>query len=107
MSAFPGGLPLAGRLSGTSGALAGSCYPIPGVGGFVLLGSVGLIIAALRTLVIFVSGRDDDVWHVEEKRGEWILLVLGVLALFAVGLFPQVFLQALTNMANMFVNFGG
>ncbi len=77
------------------------------LGALSMLGSVGLIIAALRTLVVFVSGRDDDVWHVEEKRGERILLGLGVVALFAVGIFPQVFLQALTSMANMFVNFGG
>jgi formate hydrogenlyase subunit 3/multisubunit Na+/H+ antiporter MnhD subunit len=72
-----------------------------------MLGSVGLIIAGVRTLVVFVSGRDADGWHVEEKRREGILLVLGEVALFVAGLFPQLFLHALTNMANIFVNFGG
>ena len=72
-----------------------------------MLGSVGLIIAAVRTLVVFVSGRDVEIWHVEEKRWEGVLLVLGAAALFVFGLFPQLFLPALANMARMFVNFGG
>jgi NADH-quinone oxidoreductase subunit N len=72
-----------------------------------MLGSVGLIIAGLRTLVVFVAGRDADEWRVEETRRDGVLLVLGTAALFAAGLFPQLYLQALINMANMFVNFGG
>jgi len=72
-----------------------------------MLGSVGLIIAGMRTLVIFVSGREEAEWHVEETRREGVLLVLGAVALFAVGLFPQLLLPALAKMANMFANFGG
>jgi len=72
-----------------------------------MLGSVGLVIAGLRTLVVFVSGKDQEGWHVEEKRPEGILLVLGAMALFIVGLFPQVILPALSSMASMFVNLGG
>jgi formate hydrogenlyase subunit 3/multisubunit Na+/H+ antiporter MnhD subunit len=72
-----------------------------------MIGSVGLIIAGTRTLVVFVSGREEEDWHIEEKRWEGVLLVLGAAALFAVGLFPQIFLPALSNMASMFLNFGG
>jgi formate hydrogenlyase subunit 3/multisubunit Na+/H+ antiporter MnhD subunit len=78
-----------------------------GLSALSMLGSVGLIIAGMRTLVVFISGRDEGGWHVEEKGREGILLALGALALFAVGLFPQLFLPALTRMASMFANLGG
>jgi len=77
------------------------------LGALSILGSVGLIIAGLRTLVVFVSGQDQGGWHVEEKRPEGILLVLGAVALFIVGLFPQLILPALSSMASMFTNLGG
>jgi NADH-quinone oxidoreductase subunit N len=72
-----------------------------------MVGSAGLIIAGMRTLVVFVSGQNPGDWHVGETRRERILLVLGAMALFAVGLFPQLFLPALVGMADMFVNIGG
>jgi NADH-quinone oxidoreductase subunit N len=77
------------------------------LGALSMLGSAGLVIASVRSLVVFVSGQDAGEWHVEEKRGEGILLLIGAAALFAAGLFPQLLLPPLTNMVNMFVNFGG
>lgn len=78
-----------------------------GLSALSMLGSVGLIIAGMRALAVFVSGRDEGEWLVQETGREGILLAAGALALFAIGLFPQLFLPALTRMASMFVNLGG
>ncbi|MBE9523791.1 MAG: hypothetical protein IMY76_01745 [Chloroflexi bacterium] len=56
-----------------------------------LLGSIGLIVAALRTLAVFVMGPEELPWRADEKDNliSQILLLIGVFALFLGGLFPQ------------------
>jgi formate hydrogenlyase subunit 3/multisubunit Na+/H+ antiporter MnhD subunit len=56
-----------------------------------LLGSLGLIVATLRTLAVFVMGPEELPWHVEEKDN-WlsqVFLLIGIAVLFLGGLFPQ------------------
>ncbi len=56
-----------------------------------LLGSVGLIVSALRSLAVFVMGPEELPWHPDEKNN-WlsqILLLAGIAALFLGGMFPQ------------------
>ncbi len=56
-----------------------------------LLGSLGLIVAALRSLAVFVMGPEELPWRADEKDNliSQILLLIGVFALFLGGLFPQ------------------
>lgn len=67
-----------------------------------LLGGVGLLTSGLRTLGILISGADEEPWLVKESRGELVLMILGGLGLFLVGVFPQWFLPALANLADIF-----
>ena len=69
-----------------------------------LLGSVGLLIASLRTLVVFVGESDDRQWASQESWSQRILLLVGVIGLFVIGIFPQIILPQLASMASVFVN---
>jgi NADH:ubiquinone oxidoreductase subunit 2 (subunit N) len=67
-----------------------------------LLGAVGLLMAGLRTLAVVVMTPDREPIQFQESRGQQVLLALGGLALFLVGLFPVWVLPALVNLANMY-----
>jgi hypothetical protein len=59
-----------------------------------VLGSIGLIVAALRSLAVLVMGPEELPWRADEKDN-WMaraLLLTGIVALFLAGLFPQWFL---------------
>ncbi len=56
-----------------------------------LLGSIGLIVAALRSLAVLVMGPEELPWRADEKEN-WMaqgLLLIGIAALFLGGLIPQ------------------
>jgi NADH:ubiquinone oxidoreductase subunit 2 (subunit N) len=69
-----------------------------------VLGSVGLLIASLRTLVVFVAESEERQWVSEERWSQRILLLVGVIGLFVIGIFPQIILPQLADMASVFVN---
>jgi len=69
-----------------------------------LLGSAGLLIATLRTLIVFVGDSDDPQWVSKENWSQRILLMIGVVGLFLIGIFPQIILPQLARMASVFVN---
>ena len=66
-----------------------------------LLGSACLLIAGLRSLAVLtqLKGETYPLWQVSENPYQATLLILGVFALIAVGLLPQLFLTPLINMA--------
>jgi len=69
-----------------------------------LLGSAGLLIASLRTLVVFVGDSDEMKWVSKESWAQRILLMVGVIGLFLIGIFPQIILPQLASMARVFIN---
>jgi len=69
----------------------------------VLLSSVGIIIGGLRATMSLMVGDAWQDWQVLESWDERILLTLGGIALFIVGLFPQLFLPSLAEMAHIFL----
>jgi len=69
-----------------------------------LLGSAGLLIASLRTLVVFVGDSGEMKWVSQESWSQRILLLVGVIGLFLIGIFPQIILPQLASMASVFVN---
>jgi len=56
-----------------------------------LLGSLGLTTSALRSLAVLVMGPEGLPWREEENDNlmSQILLLIGIIALFLIGLFPQ------------------
>jgi hypothetical protein len=68
----------------------------------VLLGNIFLFIAAVRTLMVLLNSSSQDSWHISERNWQGVLLTLGTIMLFVVGLMPQWFIPALTNMGMIF-----
>lgn len=67
-------------------------------------GIFGLWVAALRSLTNLVSAPDNTVWASQEKNMERILIGLGLLLLFTLGLFPQWATPLLSTLPNLFEN---
>ena len=60
------------------------------VGFLSLLGSVGLLVGALRSLAVFVMGPEE--MEQPEFKGGWVsqlLLFLGIVTIVVIGLFPH------------------
>jgi NADH-quinone oxidoreductase subunit N len=67
-----------------------------------LLGSAGLLVAAIRSLAVLVMGPEDlpvidTSW---QELGARVLLIIGVAMMFVLGLFPQWFLPLLTSLSS-------
>lgn len=62
-----------------------------------LLGGLGIFISALRSAAALTMGPHEQSWKVSEKRTEIMFITLGLLCLFAIGIFPQWFLPFLSN----------
>ena len=68
----------------------------------VLLGMIGLLTGGLRTLAVFVMG-PEETWHAIESWSQILFLVLGMIALLALGLVPQWFLPFFANLPGAFL----
>jgi NADH:ubiquinone oxidoreductase subunit 2 (subunit N) len=73
--------------------------------GLVLVGYAGLLIAGIRTMAVLVTGQADTGWKINEQRSENVLLVLGGITLIVLGLFPQIYTPAMSNVAEVFMQF--
>lgn len=71
-----------------------------------VMGMLGLLVAAVRTLAVFVMADDDKKWSVNESWMQMTLLGLGMTALFILGLFPQVLQPFLANLPSLFDHLG-
>jgi len=67
-----------------------------------LLGSIGLMTGALRSLAILISAGEDPRWTISEKLGNVVMLVIGGLAIVILGIFPQWFLPALARLTQVY-----
>ena len=72
----------------------------------MLAGSACLLVASMRSMVAITKSSEANVWQPSEKSFQVILLVLGCLALFIIGLFPHFILPPLINMAFIYTNPG-
>lgn len=57
---------------------------------WVFLGTLGLLTSALRTMAVLVMADEDATWEITEHGRQGIMLVIGAIGLFVLGLFPQV-----------------
>ena len=96
------GLPLLASFPVDLALWSGLAVRSLGVTLLVLLGNVFLIIAAVRSLAILVNTSSQESWYISERNWQGVLLTLGTILLFVVGLMPQWFIPALTNMGTIF-----
>lgn len=73
---------------------------------WLLIGLLGLLIAALRTLAILAMAPDETPWQWNENRMQKMMLGLGILALLVLGLFPQLVRPLLIQLPLLFPHLG-
>jgi NADH-quinone oxidoreductase subunit N len=94
LASFPANVALWSALSQNS----------PTVALFSLVGCGGVVVAGLRGLSALISTQEDEHWQISETKVQVVLLLAGVGLLLFIGLFPQVYMPSLTNMAIIFAN---
>ena len=77
-----------------------------GVAFWFLVGILGLLTGATRTLAVLVMAPQGTGWELQERWGSGILIGLGVIALFVLGIFPQIFRPIMANLPAMFEHLG-
>jgi NADH:ubiquinone oxidoreductase subunit 2 (subunit N) len=73
---------------------------------WVFIGSLGLFASAVRVLAALVMAPEGIYWEVRETRAQCLLLIVGFLALFLLGLFPQWTLLLWTKLPAIFEHLG-
>lgn len=70
------------------------------------LGLLGLMIGAVRTLGVVVLPGAEASWRSRETRTQAVLVALGILAIIALGLFPQISQSLLKDLPALFEHLG-
>jgi NADH-quinone oxidoreductase subunit N len=96
LAGFPSRLALWQELAGQS--LATSFW--------MFVGLLGLLIAATRTLAVLVMAEEDKSWEWNESWVQTIMLGVGVLGLFIIGIFPQVLQPFISDLPTLFQHLG-
>jgi formate hydrogenlyase subunit 3/multisubunit Na+/H+ antiporter MnhD subunit len=73
---------------------------------WILIGILGLLTGAVRTLAVFVMAPENTPWKLTESWVQSIMLGVGVIGLFVIGLFPQLMQPFLTSLPAMFEHIG-
>jgi multisubunit Na+/H+ antiporter MnhB subunit len=70
------------------------------------LGLLGLLTAAVRTLAVFVMAEENKTWELNESWVQIIMLGVGVIGLFILGMFPQALQPFIVNLPALFNHLG-
>jgi len=70
------------------------------------IGIIGLLISALRSLAVISMAEEYTGWQPRESLSQMIMLGLGLIGLFVLGLFPQTMQLFLSNLPFMFEHLG-
>jgi len=73
---------------------------------WVFVGLLGLLIAAIRTLAVFVMAEENTAWKLNESWVQLTMLGLGVIGLFILGMFPQVLQPFIIDLPALFNHLG-
>jgi NADH-quinone oxidoreductase subunit N len=73
---------------------------------WVFLGLLGLLIALIRTLAVFVMAEENKAWELNESWVQTTMLGLGVIGLFILGMFPQILQPFIVNLPALFDHLG-
>lgn len=96
------GLPLTAGFPVRIALLENLAQASPAAAVWVILGSFGLLLGGLRTLVVLVMGEDQNTWQVTERRSQRLFLIFGMLAILVVGILPQWLLPFFANLPRAF-----
>jgi NADH-quinone oxidoreductase subunit N len=77
-----------------------------GVAFWFLIGILGLLTGATRTLAVLVMAPQGTGWELQERWGAGIMIGLGATALFILGIFPQIFRPIMASLPAMFEHLG-
>jgi len=77
-----------------------------GVSLWFLVGIFGLLTGATRTLAVLAIAPQGSGWKLHESWGAGIFIGLGIIALFLLGIFPQIVNLFTANLPDMFEHFG-
>ncbi|MFZ5902247.1 MAG: proton-conducting transporter membrane subunit [Chloroflexota bacterium] len=77
-----------------------------GQAAWMLVGLLGLLTGAVRTLAVAVMADEQSAWEWNAAWVQVFMLGVGILALFGLGLFPQVIQPFLVNLPAMFEHLG-
>jgi formate hydrogenlyase subunit 3/multisubunit Na+/H+ antiporter MnhD subunit len=77
-----------------------------GVAFWFLIGILGLLTGATRTLAVLVMAPEGTGWELQEHWRSGIMIGIGVLGLFLLGIFPQIFRPIMANLPAMFEHLG-
>jgi formate hydrogenlyase subunit 3/multisubunit Na+/H+ antiporter MnhD subunit len=69
---------------------------------WTMLGILGLLTGGLRTLAVLIMGNDETSQQRSETFLQRLYLILGIVALLAVGIFPQSFFPLFANLPHAF-----
>lgn len=83
--------------------LAGQSIP---VSLWIFLGLLGLLIASIRTLAVFVMAEERTHWELSESWTQIFMLGLGVIGLFLLGMLPQILEPFIVNLPSLFDHLG-
>lgn len=73
---------------------------------WVFIGMLGLLVAAIRTLAVFVMVKEEKKWGLNESWVQMTMLGLGVIGLFILGMFPQILQPFLADLPSLFNRIG-
>jgi NADH:ubiquinone oxidoreductase subunit 2 (subunit N) len=96
------GLPLLAIFPLRLSLLQGLASTNPASALWALVGSLGLLVAGLRTLLVLIASDTPAVWNLGEAGAERFFLVVGAIALLILGIYPQWFITLFTNLAQAF-----
>ncbi len=69
---------------------------------WTFLGLLGLLVAAMRTMAVFVMAEEDKAWGWNETWVQTAMLGIGVIGLFILGMFPQVMQPFIASLPSLF-----
>jgi hypothetical protein len=87
------------------GVIEGLSVTAPQFAMWAIIGSLGLLVGGIRTLISIVSGTDETGWELNESRSLIIYLSIGVIGLLILGIFPNLFFHSLVNLPASFGQF--
>ncbi|MBI5950763.1 MAG: hypothetical protein HY865_03835 [Chloroflexi bacterium] len=73
---------------------------------WAFLGLLGLLVAAMRTLAVFVMAEEDKPWESNETWTQTVMLGVGMIGLFVLGMFPQVMQPFIAGLPALFEHLG-
>lgn len=77
-----------------------------GIAFWFLVAILGLLTGATRTLAVLVIAPQGTGWDLQERWDSGVLIGIGVVGLFLLGIFPQIFRPIMDNLPAMFEHLG-